>query len=197
MYSRGWPKGTNPGERLPKEGGTGDAKAKLPPLPIGAGVGAGAGGLAVPKRVGGGEMRSPSHGGAKAREAALAQVSSPSSKQVPPLPPGTRRRPADGTTASNNPIADGSSRSSQSPRRDSTGSVWMVRPPSGDGAASPRDNAIASPSRGRSVCPPPKPSLPPPLPPSVQSHIPNDKPQILHPPARPPIHAHTPCPCLD
>lgn len=156
MYSRGWPKSTAVGGKLNREGKDDDQKkSMLPPLPPGGGggVGGGAVGTAGPSRLtgvnGGGEIRSPSHGGARARQAAQAQVAP--QRLVPPIAVqgggGGGGRIQDGSDTNGRGIWSG--RTSQSPRRDSS-TDWMVPPPSSGRHPSP-GGSMASPSRGRPV----------------------------------------------
>ena len=156
MYSRGWPKSTAVGERMSKEGKDDDhKKSVLPPLPPGSGGGVGSGlvasGLSRLTNVGG-EIRSPSHGGARARQAAQAQVAP--QRPVPPIAVqggvgGGGGRIPDASEANGRGMGSTSGRTSQSPRRsNSTG--WIQPPPSGHRQPSPR-GSVASPSRGRPV----------------------------------------------
>ena len=87
MYSRGWPKATPVGEPMQKIEDSEAKSSKLPPLHgggpggvVGGGTGAsraGEGGVVIavkPKLKEHREIRSPAHGGAEARKAALAAI---------------------------------------------------------------------------------------------------------------------------
>jgi len=158
MYSRGWPKSTAVGERMSKEGKDDDhKKSVLPPLPPGGGGGVGSGLVASGlSRLtnGGGEIRSPSHGGARARQAAQAQVAP--QRPVPPIAVqggvGRGGRVHDASEANGRGMGSTSGRTSQSPRRNNS-TDWIQPPPSGNRQPSPR-GSVASPSRGRPVSAP-------------------------------------------